>query len=464
MTTHAIYIDARRPEAQFSLRVMGYSASSIEISVLNGAALADLTGQGIALWYGPVPATGQPQLGHTVTGTVTASGCAVVDLALADTGYEGRLVAQVVSIVDGVSSVLGSGEIWMLANPARDTLPMTFDGPPWATAEDIDAAISARVADVEDLPASPTYDQVIAHQRAVLSALKGAATIALAMLALGAGAQTSRLGSLRAGDVVVTNEQDALAYPVATNALALAEGALQADATNGMLTVESDPIAGAAISAHAGRTDNPHGVTAAQIGALTSETDSVALPVALGVSNALASTTLRSLATTDDRVDSLRILACPASTNLADGNFTFGGDGFFPEDTELAYRSDLVGWDVWSSETLGTQRLYLWQGKDGDDTVSDAVGVEIPEGLAIDTWRLWRTSSGGYFYLEECGTGPLPVHESYGFVWVAPLPYYEPVATSNWVESIRGVHADIATNVVYHVVVSNGHWLIQEVE
>lgn len=237
-----------------------------------------------------------------------------------------------------------------------------------------------------------------------------------------------------------------------------------AEATEGMLVEESDPVAGAAISAHAGRTDNPHGVAAAQIGALTSEADPVALPVAVGVSNALASTTLRSLATTDDRVDSLRILAGPASTNLADGSFTFGGDGFFPEDTELAYRPDLVGWDVWSSETLGTQRLYLWQGKDGDYTVSAAVGVEIPEGLAIDTWRLWRTSSGGYFYIEECGTGPLPVHGSYGFVWVAPLPVYVPVATSNWVESIRGVHADIATNVVYHVVVSNGHWLIQEVD
>ena len=237
-----------------------------------------------------------------------------------------------------------------------------------------------------------------------------------------------------------------------------------AEATEGMLTTEDDPVAGAAISAHAGRTDNPHGVTAAQIGALTSETDSVALPVALGVSNALASTTLRSLATTDDRVDSLRILAGPASTNLADGSFTFGGDGFFPEDTELAYRSDLVGWDVWSSETLGTQRLYLWQGKDGDYTVSDAVGVEIPEGLAIDTWRLWRTSSGGYFYIEECGTGPLPVHGLYGFDWISAPPYYVPVATSNWVESIRGGHAAIAPHVVSHVVVSHGHWLIREVE
>lgn len=37
-------------------------------------------------------------------------------------------------------------------------------------------------------------------------------------------------------------------------------------------------------------------------------------------------------------------------------------------------------------------------------------------------------------------------------------------ATSNWVESIRGIHIDIASNVVYHVVVSNGHWLIQEVK
>lgn len=277
MTTHAIYIDARRPEAQFSLRIMGYSASSVEISVLNGAALADLTGQGIALWYGPVPATGEPQLGHTVTGTVTASGCAVVDLALADTGYEGRLVAQVVSIVDGVSSVLGSGEIWMLANPARDTLPMTFDAPPWATADDIDAAISARVAGVEDLPDEPTYDQIIALLRAVLSALKGAATIALAMLALGAGAQTSRLGSLRAGDMVVTNEQDALAYPLATNALALAEVALQAGATNGLLRVESDPVALPVAEAAYHAATN---ITAASLGALTEESDPVALPLA----------------------------------------------------------------------------------------------------------------------------------------------------------------------------------------
>jgi len=35
---------------------------------------------------------------------------------------------------------------------------------------------------------------------------------------------------------------------------------------------------------------------------------------------------------------------------------------------------------------------------------------------------------------------------------------------SNLVETTRGTYVDIATNVVYHVVVSNGHWLIREVE
>ena len=85
-------------------------------------------------------------------------------------------------------------------------------------------------AAVADLPEDPTLDEVVLALRSTLAVLKGAAKIALVMLALGAGAQSARLGSLRASDTVVTNEQDALAYPVATNALALAEGALQAEA------------------------------------------------------------------------------------------------------------------------------------------------------------------------------------------------------------------------------------------
>lgn len=79
-----------------------------------------------------------------------------------------------------------------------------------------------------------------------------------------------------------------------TNAAAIAAHAAAANPHGitaegiGALTAETDEIAlGALASAsnalhgeietHSGRTDNPHGVTAAQIGALTAETDSVAL-------------------------------------------------------------------------------------------------------------------------------------------------------------------------------------------
>ena len=44
------------------------------------------------------------------------------------------------------------------------------------------------------------------------------------------------------------------------------------------------------------------------------------------------------------------------------------------------------------------------------------------------------------------------------------IPLDRMAEATNWVESIRGIHVDIASNVVWHVVVSNGHWLIQEVQ
>jgi hypothetical protein len=45
----------------------------------------------------------------------------------------------------------------------------------------------------------------------------------------------------------------------------------------GALTAELDPVANAALAVHTNRTDNPHGVTAAQVGALTAEQDLAAL-------------------------------------------------------------------------------------------------------------------------------------------------------------------------------------------
>ena len=50
-----------------------------------------------------------------------------------------------------------------------------------------------------------------------------------------------------------------------------------------------------------------------------------------------------------------------------------------------------------------------------------------------------------------------PVGGPYGF-WIGDqtLP--------DFVDSVKAIHTDIATNVVYHVVVSNGHWLIMEAQ
>lgn len=39
-----------------------------------------------------------------------------------------------------------------------------------------------------------------------------------------------------------------------------------------------------------------------------------------------------------------------------------------------------------------------------------------------------------------------------------------PLANTNWVNSIKGVFRDIATNVTYGLVVSNGHWLVKEIQ
>ncbi len=69
--------------------------------------------------------------------------------------------------------------------------------------------------------------------------------------------QAVRLGGLGPDSVVVTQEVDWVAYPVATNALAVAE-------------------------AHIAATNNPHAVTAAQIGALTAEADTLASVTARG--------------------------------------------------------------------------------------------------------------------------------------------------------------------------------------
>jgi hypothetical protein len=105
-------------------------------------------------------------------------------------------------------------------------------------------------------------------------------------------AQTARLGSLPADTMIITNETDAAALAAlhATNAVLRAaitnEAALRAagDAAGMAALYGTNAVLRAAITneaalreAHTNDTANPHGVTAAQIGALTAEQDLAAL-------------------------------------------------------------------------------------------------------------------------------------------------------------------------------------------
>lgn len=61
-------------------------------------------------------------------------------------------------------------------------------------------------------------------------------------------------------------------------------------------------------------------------------------------------------------------------------------------------------------------------------------------------------------------TPDVPILSAYATTGAVAAVQAEVDVVSNLVETTRGTYVDIATNVVYHVVVSNGHWLIREVE
>ena len=78
------------------------------------------------------------------------------------------------------------------------------------------------------------------------------------------------------------------------------------------------------------------------------------------------------------------------------------------------------------------------------------------EGDPIDAIQLGQ---GG-----NAGTNTLQVYSYTMMEADGSIPMPRMSVVSNWVESIRGIYVDVATNVVYHVVVSNGHWLVREVQ
>jgi hypothetical protein len=169
--------------------------------------------------------------------------------------------------------------------------------------------------------------------------------------------------------------------------------------TGKVVSVEADEIALAALSGHAGSTSNPHGVTAAQVGAVPG----------------MAGT----------------------------GGHSLGVD--------------------------------IYRGTDISKTTLTAGGVAVKASTGITTFGkdgISKTASGGTWVINTTGaslSGSVPT--PWSFAWADLIQRPEMVATNAAIyERIEekadiadiGKWSDIATNIVYHVVVSNGHWLIIE--
>ena len=186
-----------------------------------------------------------------------------------------------------------------------------------------------------------------------------------------------------------------------------------AAATSGVLRAESDPVAGAWQAIHLAAA-NPHGLTPGAIGALPGVVDDggkavVGYDIQRGSVDMLADRIrVRSGGTwVDYGINGLLKMAPMQSWWVG-----FSGAGYYNA-------LDESGWSVtWSDMVL--------------------------RGEFVETNALFQAELEAKLAAED-----LP-----GFGY----------AESNWVESVRGVYPDVATNVVYHVVVSNGHWLIQEVQ
>lgn len=448
MTTHTIYIDTRRPEAQFAIRMTGYAATRVEIAIRDGAALADLEGYSVALWYGPSPEEGETAVGHSVSAVTITGSVALVDLAIADTSYEGRLLAQVMAQgASGELEILGTGTIWMLANPARDTAPMAFDDPPWATVEDISSTISASVADIPDLPESASLSQISGLLRALLAALKGTAVVAFFLSPLLLAAPV-RFGDIPESAMIETNgvsvEVDAIARPIATNALAVAISA-STNATNALAqagtkvpltrTINAKPLSANVILSASDVAAVPliegTGVAPAfQAGGGMLTGSSYLLPYALVIGDGHSDFAER-IQIDDVGIKQQGFFSLLWPTNNFQSPIATIHDiseavsGIAEEQDPLSLHTD--GGTMAGPLSIGPEN-YIQLG------TSSYVNVSDPDAIVGDSW-----------FFRNPNVTDTDVFE---FAAIADL----------------GKFADIASNVVYHVVVSNGHWLVSEVQ
>jgi hypothetical protein len=204
-------------------------------------------------------------------------------------------------------------------------------------------------------------------------------------------------------------------------------------------------------------------------------------------SNAVAGVSLMGLASDDDRADSLRVLVSPQSvaTNLsaaADGDFTWADtgimwDGDFPVSLGASIHAATGLWMASYTGSNWSRDIWLFLGR-GSNIVAHVNGVT---GRDSNFYGITNNNWYGYNYcydpvvlpvavtgVFDCGNGLLPVHN--GLVYNGTLSVatnqavYAAVATTNQVaEAVAAISwpsLDSATNILWTVSVSNGHWLI----
>lgn len=211
--------------------------------------------------------------------------------------------------------------------------------------------------------------------------------------------------------------------------------------TNGIRTVESDPVATPLITSHSGKTDNPHHVTAAQAGAV-------------GIANFISATN------TIANTPSWRIV-----DNVTNAQAWIDGTGCVWKVDNSSIKLTILSGEGEGIHILKKTDNYI---KEEGEIAKEDGGLSLARGKYYE--------EGYYFYRIGFESG-----DDYTFTKDTPIPsknepwinhqndlYMEEYFTTNLVgrlaltndvvtKDTRNLYADIATNMVWKTVISNGY-------
>lgn len=244
---------------------------------------------------------------------------------------------------------------------------------------------------------------------------------------------------------MITNEVDGVAHPIATNALAIAQAARTA-ATNAQ--------ASASVSYAVGTN-----AVAIATTANTSATNALDILSGLSTNGSVWASTILGNPTNCwlDIVEELPYIHRQAAT--ADIRVEAVFDDMNNNQT---YSGPPVG-TVWQNIGVGA-----WASTNGWALTNTINNVWLIQNGYMSP-VIFGNQNVSEFPASLSGTYPFSMG-SLVLDWVyvteasrlLEAPDIAPFATTNYVEAVRGVWADVATNLTYHIVVSNGNWLIIE--